>query len=165
MLLHYIVDGYNLLHAIPSLKQLLDHDAAQAREQLAYLIARLTLRRKFRCTIVFDGARPIDTPASTHSPVHVVFSSPLSADAKIKSMIDQSKNRSLLVIVSSDREILGYARVCACTTHTSRYFTNMLFEEPNQGEEKDATVLSRGQIDEWLKIFGEGRIEPPKKKS
>ncbi|HTX17637.1 MAG TPA: NYN domain-containing protein [Bacteroidota bacterium] len=165
MLPHYIVDGYNVIHAIPSLKRLLEHDAAQAREQLAFLIARLTFRRKFRCTLVFDGARSSDIPAPTHSPVHVVYSSPVSADAKIKSMIDQSKNRSLLVIVSSDREILGYAKVCACTTHTSRYFTNMLFEEANQGEEKEATALSRGQIDEWLKIFGEGKTEPPKRKT
>jgi len=156
MLPHYIVDGYNVIHAIPTLKKLLAHDGFQAREQLIFLVSRLTFRRKFRCTIVFDGAKPHEPhPGPTHSPLHIVFSAPQSADAKIKSMIDQSKNRTLLVIVSSDREILGYARECACSTYTSKYFSNLLFEEPDKGEEKDSTALSKGQIEEWLKIFGE----------
>jgi hypothetical protein len=79
-------------------------------------------------------------------------------------MIDQSKNRTLLVIISSDREILDYARVCSCTTHTSKHFSNLLFEETSQGEEKDAAALSRGEIDEWLRIFGEGKQESPQKR-
>ncbi len=156
MLPHYIIDGYNLIHAIPTLKKLLQHDGFEAREQLVFLISRLTFKRKFRCTIVFDGAKPHEPhPPPTNSPVHIVFSSPLSADAKIKSMIELSKNRALLVIVSSDREILDYAKVCSCTIHTSKYFSNLLFEEPDKGEEKDSAVLSKGQVDEWLKIFGE----------
>ena len=156
MLPHYIIDGYNLIHAIPSLKKLLTHDGFQAREQLIVLVSRLTYKRKFRCTIVFDGAKPQDHhPAPNHSPLHIVFSAPQTADAKIKSMIDLSKNRTLLVIVSSDHEILGYARECSCTTHTSNYFRNLLFEEPDKGEEKDPTALSKGQIEEWLKIFGD----------
>ena len=156
MLPHYIIDGYNLIHAIPMLKKLLVYDGSEAREQLVFLISRLTFKRKFRCTIVFDGAKPREPhPSATHSPVHIVFSSPLSADAKIKSMIEQSRNRKLLVIVSSDREILDYAKVCSCTTHTSKYFSNLLFEEPDKGEEKDSAALSKGQVDEWLKIFGE----------
>jgi hypothetical protein len=72
-------------------------------------------------------------------------------------MIETSKNRSLLVIISSDREILDYAKVCSCGTYTSKYFSNLLFDEPDKGEEKDSTALSKGQIDEWLKIFGEKR--------
>ena len=156
MLPHYIIDGYNVIHAIPTLKKLLAHDGSQAREQLIFLVSRLTFKRKFRCTIVFDGARPHEPhPSSTHSPLHNVFSAPQSADARIKSMIDQSKNRTLLVIVSSDREILSYARECSCSTYTSKYFSNLLFEEPDRGEEKDPTALSKGQVEEWLKIFGE----------
>jgi predicted RNA-binding protein with PIN domain len=154
MVPHYIVDGYNLIHAIPSLKKLLAHDAFQAREQLAYLISRLTFKKKFRCTIVFDGVKP-PAPPPTHSPVHIVFSSPHTADARIKSMIEQSKNRSQLVVISSDREILNFARVCSCTTHTSKHFSNLLFEEADKGEEKDAAMLSKSQVAEWLKIFGE----------
>jgi hypothetical protein len=50
---------------------------------------------------------------------------------------------------------MNYAKVCSCTVHTSKYFSNLLFEEEDKGEEKDAAGLSKGQVDEWLKIFGE----------
>ncbi len=153
---HFIVDGYNVIHQISSLKKLLAHDAERAREQLIDYISRLTLKRKFRCTVVFDGEQPNTLPKqSVHAPIHVLYSFPQIADAKIKQMIEESKNRSLLVIISSDREILNFARVCACETHTSQYFVNLLFEENSAGEEKDSAPLSKTQVEEWLKIFGE----------
>ncbi|MDD8018168.1 MAG: NYN domain-containing protein [Bacteroidota bacterium] len=153
---HFIIDGYNLIHAIPSLKHLLAHDAHQAREQLIHHVSMLTHKRKFRCTIVFDGAQPKDAPrSSSHAPIHVVYSFPHNADLKIKEMIEQSKNRSLLVIISSDHEIQNFARVCSCTVHTSKHFAHLLFEEETAGEEKSDAPLSQAQVTEWLKIFGE----------
>jgi predicted RNA-binding protein with PIN domain len=159
MLPHYIIDGYNLLHEILPLKKLLAHDAAAAREQLVDMVARLTMKKKFRCTIVFDGAksRPGNFPA-TNTPVHVVYSFPVSADERIREMIEKSKSRTSLVIVTSDHEILDFARVCSCTTHTSKYFKRMLYEEPENGEEKDQVSLSKEQVKEWLKIFGEEKM-------
>jgi predicted RNA-binding protein with PIN domain len=153
---HFIVDGYNVIHAIPTLKKLLSHDADSAREQLIHLISKLTIKRKFRCTVVFDGDQPKSKiKQSSHAPIHVVYSSPQSADAKIKNTIEHSKNRSLLVIISSDREILNFAKVCACETHTSKHFANLLFAEETSGDEKDSSILSKSQVDEWLRIFGE----------
>ncbi len=154
---HFLIDGYNVIHAIPALKKLLAQDSDSAREQLIHLISKLTIKRKFRCTVVFDGDQPKSRiKHSSHAPIHVVYSSPQSADAKIKQMIEHSKNRSLLVIISSDREILNFARVCACTTHTSKHFANLLFaEETSDGEEKDSSTLSKSQVNEWLRIFGE----------
>lgn len=153
---HFIIDGYNLIHAIPSLKKTLTHDAQSARELLIHSVAQLTHRRKFRCTIVFDGSSPANTSKqSPHAPVHVVYSFPQSADAKIKQMIEQSKNRSSLVIISSDREILNFARVCSCETHTSAHFANLLSQSFDTGAEKSDVSLSQSQINEWLKLFGE----------
>ena len=44
----------------------------------------------------------------------------------------------------------------APAAHTRRNISsNLLFDEPDKGEEKDSVALSKGQIDEWLKIFGE----------
>lgn len=156
MLPHYIIDGYNLLHEIPTLKKLLASDAMMAREQLIDIIAHLTMKKKFRCTVVFDGAKPnLQNFPASNTPIHVVYAFPLSADDKIRDMIEKSKTRTSLVIVSSDHEILNFARVCSCTTHTSKYFKRMLFEESGKGEEKDQVSLSKEQVKEWLKIFGE----------
>ena len=153
---HFILDGYNIIHAIPSLKKTLAHDAASARELLVHSVAQLTHQRKFRCTIVFDGVAPLDSAKqSAHAPVHVLYSSPLNADAKIKHMIEQSKNRSLLVIVTSDREILNFARVYSCQSHSSKHFANLLSSRDDPAVEKSDAPLSPAQINEWLKIFGE----------
>ncbi len=154
--LHYIIDGYNLVHAIPALKKTLAHNGETARELLIHSIAQLTHRKKIRCTIVFDGVTPNKaSKQSNHAPLHVIFSSPLNADAKIKQMIEHSKNRPLLVIISSDREILNFAKVCSCQTHTSNYFANLLSETSDSVTEKSDAPLTNAQIDEWLKIFGD----------
>ncbi len=152
---HIIIDAYNLLHAIPSLHSRLAHDPRGAREELVAMVARLTHRRKFRATLVFDGSRPRDErPEPPHSPIHVVFASPLTADAKIREAVEKAKNRALLTIVSSDHEVLNHARVCACTTHSARHFANLLAEEPESAQEKADSALSQREVDEWLKIFG-----------
>ena len=152
---HYIVDGYNVIHSIPSLKKSLTHDGETARELLIQSIEQLTHKKKFRCTIIFDGVTPNNSAKhSSHAPVHVIYSSPLSADAKIKEMIEHSKNRSLLVIISSDREIQNFAKICSCQTHTSKYFANLLSETDDVITEKSDVQLTKAQIDEWLKIFG-----------
>jgi len=151
---HTIIDGYNLLHAIPALKKTLAHDAASARESLIHAVAQLTHRRKIRCTIVFDGAPPGTSGGHpSHAPVHVVYSHPVSADEKIRSMIEHSKNRSLLSIVSSDRGITDFARVCSCETHASKHFANLLTANDDAVTEKTDAPLSPSQIQEWLTLF------------
>ena len=153
---HYIIDGYNVIHAIPTLKKTLAHNAESSRELLIHSVAQLTHKKKFRCTIVFDGTAPANSPRqSPHAPVHVIFSFPFSADAKIKTMIEHSKQRPQLVIISSDNEIMNFAKVCSCQTHTSKYFSNLLSESDDIITEKSDVPLSTFQIDEWLKIFGE----------
>lgn len=153
---HVIIDGYNVIHAVPSLKKTLAHNAETARELLIHSTAQLTHRRKFRCSIVFDGHEPpANAKRSMHAPVHVIYSAPRSADTHIRSMIEQSKQRAQLVIVSSDREIIAFAKACSCQTHTSKHFANLLSQTDETVTEKSDSVLSPHQIDEWLKIFGE----------
>ena len=151
---HFIIDGYNLLHAVPSLKKMLTRDAVGAREQLIALIARQTMKRKFRCTIVFDGAPPPGSrPPAQQSPVHVAYSTGISADSYIRNMIEKSKQPTNLVVVSSDHEILNHAHACSCTTHTSQYISAWLFENEDAGEEKEQNMLSKNEVEAWLKIF------------
>jgi predicted RNA-binding protein with PIN domain len=153
---HYILDGYNIIHAIPSLKRTLVHDAESAREMLIHSAGQFCITKKIRCTIVFDGIAPDNyRKGPSHAPIHVVYSSPLTADAKIKQMIEHSKNRSLLVIISSDREILRYAQVCSCQSHTSKHFAHLLADTDDNVTEKSDAPLSPSQLDEWLRIFGE----------
>jgi predicted RNA-binding protein with PIN domain len=153
---HVIIDGYNLLHAIPSLQKTLLHDAHSAREILIHSVAKLTIANVFRCTLVFDGSDPVGHGKhSLHAPVHVIYSFPLSADARIRQLIEHSKQRNKLVIISSDREIVSFAKACSCQTHTSKHFANLLAGSDDILPEKSDVSLTQHQINEWLKIFGE----------
>jgi predicted RNA-binding protein with PIN domain len=153
---HVIIDGYNVIHTVPSLKRTLLHDAHTARELLIHSTAQLTHKKKFRCTIIFDGMEPAETvKRSVHAPVHVVYSAPLTADALMRHHIEHSKHRPSLVIISSDREIISFAKSHSCQTHTARHFANLLSETDDAVTEKSDTALSPQQVSEWLKIFGE----------
>lgn len=152
---HLIIDGYNVIHVVPPLKNLLAHDPDSAREELIEDIARLTKRNKFRCTVVFDGSPPPTHPDIPNAPVHVRYSFPLKADDLIREMVEKSKKRDDLVIISSDREITDFARMCGCNTHSSRHFANMIRNDIDSPSEKPSSSLSPGQMKEWLRIFGE----------
>jgi predicted RNA-binding protein with PIN domain len=151
---HFVVDGYNIIHAIPSLKNLLQHDPHSAREELIDDIARLAMQRKFRCTVVFDGSSPQTHPVTRNAPVHVRYSFPVSADEVIKEMIEKSNRRSELVVISADRSITDTARTYGCITHSSKHFAHILHDEADLPDEKPASTLSPGQLKEWLRIFG-----------
>ncbi len=154
--LHYILDGYNIIHAIPSLKRTLVHDAESSREMLIHAAGQFCIAKKIRCTIVFDGIAPDNfRKRPSHAPIHVVYSSPLTADAKIKQLIEHSKNRPLLVIITSDREILRFAHVCSCQSHTSKHFAHLLADTDDIVTEKSDAPLTPPQIEEWLRLFGE----------
>jgi len=152
-----IIDGYNLIHKIPYLKSLLHTSLEQARERLINLLTSYGIKRNIEIVIVFDG----NLMRSSHSPsrpkVKVMFSKPLQkADQLIKSLIEQTKHKRLLTIVSSDREIARFAKVCGCGVESSDEFYKALKRKPkakvNEDDKKNRT-LSRTEVKEWMKIF------------
>jgi len=152
---HVIIDGYNVINTIPSLKKSLSHHPETARELLIHSVSQITYRQKFRATIVFDGSSPDSTHPDLRAPVHVVYSFPITADERIMQMIEQSKDRSKLIIISSDREILRFAKNYSCQTHTSKYLANLFDDSDGSGIEKSDQSLTQSQVNKWLKIFGE----------
>ncbi len=155
---HYIIDGYNLIHAIPSLKKTLNHHAESARELLIHAVEQLAVQKNIRCSIIFDGHSPVSfAKHSAHGPVHVIHSAPHSADEKITKMIEESNRRIDIVVITSDQEILRRARAFSCRTHSSKHFANLLSEISGGVEEKSDEPMSEHQVSEWLRIFGEKR--------
>ena len=152
---HWIIDGYNLLREIPGLNGLRAHDAENAREQLLNSIAALAAKKKIRCTVVFDGTAPDRHRPPLRAPLHVVYSSPLTAEEKIKKMVDTSATPTQLTVISSDREMLAHARTRSCETHSSKHVSNLLRDEGDVPEKKTDQPLSDAQVRQWLKIFGE----------
>lgn len=105
MSLHFVIDGYNIINH-PQFRRA-HKSSPDERAALLSLIRRkkLTGSLKNKVTVVFDGypdsrARPLD-----ESGILVIFSRRVSADEKIKMIVEQTAERKNIIAVSDDKEI------------------------------------------------------------
>ena len=109
-MLLYIIDGFNLVHKVPSLKQ---SDDPQP-QLIQYLKEhKLTGSRNNKATVVFDGWARIQIPKEPG--FEVIFGCDRSADDIIKERIAKIKKTSQyplseVIVVSDDREIRDFAK-------------------------------------------------------
>jgi predicted RNA-binding protein with PIN domain len=104
-----IIDGNNLLHQMPELRDLVRHDFDGARAALVRQFEPLVGSLANRITIVFDGRLPGQPPPPrldrTPAPacVEIIFSpAHLTADSLIERFVEQADNSGKIVVVSSD---------------------------------------------------------------
>jgi uncharacterized protein len=99
-----IVDGYNVLHAVPRYRQVLTVDLGSARDRLINELAGLVADDS-RVTVVFDGGGnpEADGVAREQGGVWVVFSpSGVEADTIVEGMAREAArgDRDVLVVTS-----------------------------------------------------------------
>ena len=108
-----IIDGYNAIHRIPTLKKQLDKSLEAARDTLTTLCAEWRASRGdvLSIQLVFDGqSRLPDIPSLPRQGVQVSFSrKPQSADENILALLRKIANPAACVVVSDDREIIRHA--------------------------------------------------------
>lgn len=106
----YVIDGYNLLHYVPRLKDLAHVHFEAARDELADLVAGFCTASGHRARIVFDGrgrqAEQANPPHASRGVEIVYAAGHQSADAFIERMVYESGHRETFVVVSADRGIL-----------------------------------------------------------
>jgi len=106
----YLIDGYNLIHYEPKLKQAVRSDFEGSRDALAALIIAFCGATGHRAKIIFDGRgrHPQSmTPALSGEGVEVIYGSGhLSADAVIERMVYQAPDPQQFIVVSGDRGII-----------------------------------------------------------
>ena len=100
-----IVDGYNVVHASPRYRSLLDTDPGLARAALVADVASYA-EPGLRCAVVFDGgANPDSDGAPHHVAGVVVMFSPFGTDADtvVEGLARRSRERGeSAVVVTSD---------------------------------------------------------------
>ncbi|MDD2703045.1 MAG: NYN domain-containing protein [Candidatus Omnitrophica bacterium] len=109
MSLHYIIDGYNVVRhrAFVSVKKTGDECRA-----LVFLLNRDRLggSARNRITVVFDGYPGVNVTEKENAAITVLYSRAVSADEKIKKIVESSGNPKVVVVVSDDREVRFFAR-------------------------------------------------------
>jgi len=102
MSLHYLLDGYNILH---QLKMSGTQKFSDEREAFLHMIEIYKPQGsvKNKVTVVFDGRSGLLDSRS--SSVEIIFSLEKSADDKIKAIVEQADNKKRIVVVTDDRDI------------------------------------------------------------
>jgi len=110
MSLQFVIDGYNIIHhpLFKSSKNSNPNPRARLIELIqAYHLAGSTNNKVI---VVFDGFFSDHGSAEVFTDIRVIFSEEVSADDKIKEILESSQNSKNTVVVSDDREIIFSAR-------------------------------------------------------
>ncbi|MEW6653247.1 MAG: NYN domain-containing protein [Bacteroidota bacterium] len=135
---HYIIDGNNLIGKITSLREIQSKDKQASRVQLVNLLNGFFAGKKCNLTLHLDGF--------ANTPLHlskgkIVYSEKHISDYFIKQEIDRSKSRKLIILVSSDHNLIKYAKDNSCTVLKSEEFSKH--------------ILSKGEINQEARALNE----------
>ncbi|MFH1458026.1 MAG: NYN domain-containing protein [Candidatus Omnitrophota bacterium] len=110
MSLHYIIDGYNLIHH-PLFARLNKKTECQENALLNFIrVNKLCGKSGSQATVVFDGYKDLSRQGFLPADIDVVFSRRETADTRIKRMIEAAANPKNLVVISDDKEIIFFVR-------------------------------------------------------
>ena len=146
---HYIIDGNNLIGKINSIHKIQQKNNQYGREKVGFIIDNYFHKKNEKVTIHFDGFKNIPIKLNN---AKIVYSDSKSADEKIKKQIESANNRKNLVVVTSDNNIIEFARVCSCFTMKSEEFLRMI--EPKEvDEEKNEIDKMKNDLEGWRQLF------------
>ena len=148
-MIHYIIDGNNVIGKIPELFRLQKSDKQRSREQLVFLLQRYFSNKKINLTLHFDGYA--NSPLSL-SKGKIIYSENKSADSLIKENIERIKNRRNIILITSDNELKNFGKACGCTILSSKDFGMMITKGNSIDEEKPRTE-EINDVEEWKRIF------------
>lgn len=104
MSLEFVIDGYNIIKH-PLLNKLLKPGKDPHLALFNFIkLNHLTGSAKNKLTVVFDGY-PNNQDGAVFSKTGLVFSKSISADEKIKHIVEGSLNPKNLIVVSDDKEV------------------------------------------------------------
>jgi predicted RNA-binding protein with PIN domain len=147
----YVVDGYNLLHALKQHRGVLPDDDTRSRERLIHLLSHLVRRESTTARIYFDGAPGEVAAGELAAPgVRVAFCGHAkeSADQAVRDYVENASHPRKLWVVSGDHEVINACRLNGARIMHSREMAEKLAalapaENPRAEPEKPATGAGR----------------------
>lgn len=163
---HYLIDGYNVLHADSSLEELLEREAAAARAELEKRVNLYCRSGEITATIVYDARsvpQAFDDYIDEEQPLIVYTGSVKSAD---DFLIEESLRRHSpsATVVTADKAILTRATRAGCSTMRPRRFLTIIRKKSTgrkgpvpqkQGTDK----VSPSEIKKWMRLFNKRKKE------
>lgn len=146
-MLVYIIDGFNLIHKVPKLK----NSSFPQKALVDYIrLNNLTGSKNNQVIIVFDGYMPAGF-ITNEAGFKTLFGSGKSADELIKSKVSGIRQKSEVVVVSDDRQIKDFIRrLGARSLSTLDFIKRKTREKPGESE-KDISYSLQYEITQALR--------------
>lgn len=147
-----MIDGYNLAFAWEPVRRAMLIDRQRGREVLIDRLARYKRSAGCSITVVFDGRDlPGGQGLQVNRGIKVIYAKkPASADDEIYRMVSTCKNRGSLTVVSSDRQVAGFARRHGASAMGAGEFVERATARAKEYSEKPDKI----DIAEWVEYFG-----------
>ena len=151
----YLVDGNNVMGQRVGWHR----DKPGARRRLLGELARFARTAGVSVEVVFDGAPDEHFPdGSDFMGVRVYYAARGSdADSRIKQLVEASRERRTLKVVTSDRALADYVRRCGAEVIRSGEFRRRLDAAAAGAEEAEPGARSgvkESEVDDWMYYFG-----------
>ena len=149
----YLIDGNNVMGQRVGWHR----DRVRARRELLAELARFAAAKKASVAVVFDGAPDEHfADGASYRGVQVFYAARGSdADERIKSLVEASRERRTLLVVTSDRALAEYVRRCGAQVVRSGEFRRRM-EEADAGSANvnaDAPPIEETDA-HWMRYFG-----------
>lgn len=151
----YLIDGNNVMAQRVGWHR----NKAGARRRLLEEVARFARVAGVTVEVVFDGAPEEFFPdGSSFMGVRVFYAERGSdADTRLKQLVEASRERRTLKVVTSDRALADYVRRCGVEVIRSGEFRRRLDAAAAGAEESDGKAragVKESELDEWMYYFG-----------
>ena len=159
MSLLYIIDAYNLFRHQSFQNK--SKNQSHSLSNLPFFIKekRLTGSSKNKVILVFDGYPHRDHKIQEGVCLDIIFSRVISADEKIKKMVEESGNRKNIIVVSDDKELRFTVKAAGALILGVEEFLAQKDQKGLRAEEEDSLSDLKISSVEMLKINRElGKI-------
>jgi predicted RNA-binding protein with PIN domain len=152
----YLVDGNNVMAQRVGWHR----DKAGARRRLMTELSRFARGAGVTVEVVFDGAPEDFFPDGSYfMGVRVFYAERGSdADSRIKELVEASRERRTLKVITSDRALADYVRRCGVEVIRSGEFRKRLdaaeAERASAKDEAGRGGVNESEMEEWMYYFG-----------
>ena len=160
-----LIDGFNLIYKFPDLEGLMyQNRLSDARIGLLNKLKEYQNITKANITVVFDGKKDsLEIKKETIKSIDVYYSLDYSADFLIKDFVKQDLNPRMILVVTSDKDIIDYVtRFKVKVKKSEEFYAHMNETIENyldsiEPEKDENPVLDDDEILFWEEQFNRKR--------
>ena len=159
--MEYIIDGFNVIKT-SFIKKYEKYGIEKAEEFLVDILEKYKRKHpSVEITIVFDGKSPSFSFYHRRK-IKIVFSNEVSADEKIRKILENKKNKANILIVSDDRQVQEFSKILGSKFLKVVEFLEIVYPEEKkepQKYEKEIKYSLKSKIEKELKNHYEKKVE------